>query len=66
MSGIAERHQIRHIIDDVEHPKPPAAGELVGGDCVGRGASINVHEFNPDYPDLRGYCANMTEKIMAK
>lgn len=39
-------------------------GESVAGECSRCSAAIDVHEYNPDSPDLCSYCAHVFEKMM--
>ncbi|SFU00161.1 hypothetical protein [Mesorhizobium sp. YR577] len=38
--------------------------ETVAGRCSRCGTAITVHEYNPEYPELCGYCAHVLEKVM--
>lgn len=38
--------------------------DTIGGECIRCSTPIDVHEYNSDYPDLCGYCAHVTEKVM--
>lgn len=38
--------------------------ESVGGECARCGSAITVSEYDPDSPQLCGYCRHMSDKIM--
>jgi hypothetical protein len=51
-------------VDDGETSICFACGESVAGECERCSTTINLDEYNPDYPDLCSYCAHQWEKVM--
>tara|TARA_R110002124_G_scaffold285442_1_gene463993 strand:- start:1386 stop:2348 length:963 start_codon:yes stop_codon:yes gene_type:complete len=51
-------------VDDGETSVCFACGESIAGECVRCSTTIDLNEYNPDYPDLCSYCAHQWEKVM--
>lgn len=55
---------VEAYVDDGEASVCFACGESIEGVCVRCSTTIDLNEYNPDYPDLCSYCAHMSEKMM--
>lgn len=43
-----------------------ACGESIAGECIRCSTTIDLNEYNSDYPNLCSYCAHMLEKVMSE